>query len=126
MAIIRSRISNRLIILMKQRQLTYARYVRGGEAMSDYKALQALFFYIDARQDDSGLSFTFTASRERCFYRQSGSNPLLLETIHDASLRKTNFVVVHGGYPSPKRWVAHEQTQCAQISLRRRSHLPVN
>ena len=37
------------------------------------------------------------------FYRQSGSNPLLLETaFNDLSLRKTNFVVVHGGYPFTK------------------------
>src|SRR5260370_41172295 len=34
------------------------------------------------------------------FYRQSGSNPLLLETaFNDPTLRKTNFVVIHGGYP---------------------------
>ena len=37
------------------------------------------------------------------FYRQSGSNPLLLESVfNDPALRKTNFVVVHGGYPFTK------------------------
>ncbi len=37
------------------------------------------------------------------FYRQSGSNPLLLETaFNDPGLRNTNFVVVHGGYPFTK------------------------
>jgi len=34
------------------------------------------------------------------FYKQSGSNPLLLESaFNDPGLRKTNFVIVHGGYP---------------------------
>jgi predicted TIM-barrel fold metal-dependent hydrolase len=37
------------------------------------------------------------------FYRQSGANPLLLESaFNDPSLRKTNFVIVHGGYPFTK------------------------
>jgi uncharacterized protein len=34
------------------------------------------------------------------YYKQSGSNPLLLESVfNDPSLRKTNFVIIHGGYP---------------------------
>jgi predicted TIM-barrel fold metal-dependent hydrolase len=38
------------------------------------------------------------------FYKQSGSNPLLLESaFNDPSLRKTNFVIVHGGYPFTKQ-----------------------
>jgi predicted TIM-barrel fold metal-dependent hydrolase len=38
------------------------------------------------------------------FYRQSGSNPLLLESVfNDPALRKTNFVIVHGGYPFTKQ-----------------------
>jgi predicted TIM-barrel fold metal-dependent hydrolase len=38
------------------------------------------------------------------FYKQSGSNPLLLESaFNDNSLRKTNFVIVHGGYPFTKQ-----------------------
>jgi predicted TIM-barrel fold metal-dependent hydrolase len=37
------------------------------------------------------------------YYRQSGSNPLLLESVfNDQSLRKTNFVIIHGGYPFTK------------------------
>jgi len=37
------------------------------------------------------------------YYRQSGSNPLLLESVfNDPTLRKTNFVVIHGGYPFTK------------------------
>jgi predicted TIM-barrel fold metal-dependent hydrolase len=38
------------------------------------------------------------------YYRQSGSDPLLLESaFNDPTLRKTNFVVVHGGYPFTKQ-----------------------
>jgi predicted TIM-barrel fold metal-dependent hydrolase len=82
---------------------TYARYVRGGEpSVSDYKALQDFLFYYIAREAGRlGL-----AVHIHCFegfganYSQRGSNPLLLEAaFNDASLRKTNFVIVHGGYP---------------------------
>ena len=38
------------------------------------------------------------------YYRQTGSDPLLLESVfNDPTLRKTNFVVVHGGYPFTKQ-----------------------
>ena len=38
------------------------------------------------------------------YYRPSGSNPLLLESVfNDPSLRKTNFVFVHGGAPFTKQ-----------------------
>ena len=87
-------------------RLTYARYVRGGEpAANDYKALQDfLFFYIARECGRLGLAVHIHCiSGAGGFYRQSGSNPLLLETaFNDQSLRKTNFVVVHGGYPFTK------------------------
>lgn len=82
---------------------TYARYVRGGEPpANDYKSLQDfLFFFIAREAGRLGL-----AVHIHCFegagsnYSQQGSNPLLMETLfNDATLRKTNFVVVHGGYP---------------------------
>lgn len=86
--------------------LTYARYVRGGEAPAhDYKALQDfLFFYIARECGRLGLAVHIHCIEGAGgFYRQSGSNPLLLETaFNDSSLRKTNFVVVHGGYPFTK------------------------
>ena len=45
--------------------------------------------------------------RERAFYKQSGSNPLLLESVfNDQTLRKTNFVIIHGGYPFTKETAA--------------------
>ena len=87
-------------------RLTYARYLRGGEPpANDYKALQDfLFFYIARECGRLGLAVHIHCiSGAGGFYRQSGSNPLLLETaFNDLSLRKTNFVVVHGGYPFTK------------------------
>jgi predicted TIM-barrel fold metal-dependent hydrolase len=87
-------------------RLTYARYVRGGDApATGYKALQDFLFYYIAREAGRlGM-----AVHIHCiygaggFYRQSGSHPLLLEPVfNDPTLRKTNFVVVHGGYPFTK------------------------
>ena len=85
---------------------TYARFVKGGEPLAaDYKALQDFLFYYVAREAGRlGMAIhVHCISGAGGFYRQSGSNPLLLETaFNDPSLRKTNFVVVHGGYPFTK------------------------
>ena len=85
---------------------TYTRFVRGGEPPSaDYKALQDFLFYYIAREAGRlGMAIHIHCiSGAGGFYRQSGSDPLLLETaFNDPSLRKTNFVVVHGGYPFTK------------------------
>lgn len=87
-------------------RLTYARFVRSGEPpASDYKALQDfLFFYIARQAGRLGLAIHIHCIEGAGgFYRQTGSNPLLLETaFNDLSLRRTNFVVVHGGYPFTK------------------------
>ena len=91
-------------------RLTYARYLRGAEPpANDYKALQDfLFFYIARECGRLGLAVHIHCiSGAGGFYRQTGSNPLLLETaFNDQSLRKTNFVVVHGGYPYTKEMAA--------------------
>jgi uncharacterized protein len=85
---------------------TYSRFVTGGEPPSaDYKALQDFLFYYVAREAGRlGIAIHIHCiSGAGGFYRQSGSDPLLLETaFNDPSLRKTNFVVVHGGYPYTK------------------------
>lgn len=85
---------------------TYARFVRGGEPPArDYKALQDfLFFYIAREAGRLGLAVHIHCiGGAGGFYRQTGSNPLLLETVfNDPALRKTNFVVVHGAYPYTK------------------------
>jgi hypothetical protein len=86
--------------------LTYARYVRGGEPpTSSYKALQDFLFYYIAREAGRlGMAVHIHCIEGAGgFYRQTGSNPLLLEAVfNDPALRKTNFVVVHGGYPFTK------------------------
>jgi len=85
---------------------TYARYVRGGEpAARDYKSLQDfLFFYIAREAGRLGLAVHIHCFEGAGgFYSQTGSNPLLMETVfNDPGLRKTNFVVVHGAYPYTK------------------------
>jgi hypothetical protein len=85
---------------------TYARFIRGGEAQpNNYKALQDFLFYYIAREAGRlGMAVHIHCiSGAGGFYRQSGSNPLLLEAVfNDPALRKTNFVVVHGGYPFTK------------------------
>ena len=87
-------------------RLVYARFVRGGEPPADgYKALQDFLFYYIAREAGRlGMAVHIHCiSGAGGFYRQSGSNPLLLEAaFNDQALRKTNFVVVHGGYPFTK------------------------
>ncbi|MDX6384625.1 MAG: uncharacterized protein QOK48_2198 [Blastocatellia bacterium] len=87
-------------------RLTYARYVRGGEPTANgYKSLQDFLFYYIAREAGRlGMAVHIHCiSGAGGFYRQSGSNPLLLESVfNDQSLRKTNFVIVHGGYPFTK------------------------
>src|SRR6478672_11664933 len=81
----------------------YSRFVRGGEpSPSDYKALQDFLFHHIAKEAGRlGLAIhihmLFGAGG---YYRATGGNPLLLEpTFNDPELRKTTFVIVHGGYP---------------------------
>ena len=85
---------------------TYGHFVRGGEPPArDYKALQDfLFFYIAREAGRLGLAVHIHCiGGAGGFYRQTGSNPLLLETaFNDAALRKTTFVVIHGAYPYTK------------------------
>jgi uncharacterized protein len=87
-------------------RVAYARFVGGGEAPArEYKALQDfLFFYIAREAGRLGLAVHIHCiSGAGGFYRQTGSNPLLLETVfNDPALRQTNFVVVHGAYPFTK------------------------
>jgi predicted TIM-barrel fold metal-dependent hydrolase len=84
----------------------YARYIRSGEpSAADYKTLQDfLFRYIAHEAGRLGLAVHIHAiDGAGAYYRQSGSDPLLLESVfNDPSLRKTNFVIIHGGYPFTK------------------------
>jgi hypothetical protein len=79
----------------------YARYIKGGDpSRTDYKALQDYLFRFIAREAGRlGLAVhvhSFEGAGN--FYGIAGSDPLLLEPVFDdPSLRKTNFVIVHGG-----------------------------
>ena len=87
-------------------RVTYSRFIKGGEpGAHDYKALQDfLFYYIGREAGRLGLAVHIHCIEGAGgYYRQSGSNPLLLESaFNDPGLRKTNFVVIHGGYPFTK------------------------
>lgn len=84
----------------------YERWVKGGEPPPlDYKMLQDfLFRYVSREAGRLGLVVhihVFDAGGGS--YVQSGSHPVLLDSVfNDPSLRKTNFVLVHGGYPFTK------------------------
>jgi predicted TIM-barrel fold metal-dependent hydrolase len=81
----------------------YGRWVKGGEPpAADYKLLQDfLFRYVSREAGRLGLAVhihVFDAGGGS--YVQSGSQPVLLDSVfNDVTLRKTNFVIVHGGYP---------------------------
>ena len=81
----------------------YSKYVRGGEpGTAEYKTLQDYLFHYIAREAGrlSMAVHIHSVDGAGSFYRQSGSDPLLLESaFNDPALRKTNFVIVHGGYP---------------------------
>lgn len=84
----------------------YERWVKGGEPpAAEYKLLQDfLFRYISREAGRLGLAIhihVFDGGGGS--YVQSGSQPLLLDSVfNDPTLRKTNFVLVHGGYPFTK------------------------
>jgi predicted TIM-barrel fold metal-dependent hydrolase len=68
----------------------------------DYKALQDYIFrFIAAECGRLGLAVHLhAAAGGGGYFNVSGANPMLLEPLlNDPSLRKTNFVMVHGGWP---------------------------
>lgn len=84
----------------------YARYARGGEPPAElYKTLQDyLFRYVAREAGRLGLAVHIHACYGAGgYYQLRGTNPVLLESIlNDPQLRKTNFVLVHGGWPFTK------------------------
>src|SRR4051794_27776141 len=88
----------------------YERYVQGGEpSAADYKNLQDfLFRYLAREAGRVGLAVHIhTLDGAGAYYRPSGSDPLLMEpAFNDPSLRKTNFVIIHGGAPFTKQVVS--------------------
>jgi hypothetical protein len=84
----------------------YARYVRGGEPpAAEYTALQDfLFRYIAREAGRLGLAVHIhSTGGVGGYYSLRTANPLLLESVfNDPALRKTTFVVIHGGWPYVK------------------------
>ena len=69
---------------------------------ADYKILQDyLFAYLAREAGRLGMAIHIhVANGGGANYDQRGSNPLLLTwAFNEPSLRKTTFVVIHGGYP---------------------------
>ena len=79
----------------------YAHYVKGGVPTdAEYKLLQDyLFRYIAREAGRLGLAVHIhTGGGCGGYFRMEGSNPLLLDSVfNDPALRKTNFVMLHGG-----------------------------
>jgi len=81
-------------------------YATGG---GDYKALQDYIFrFIAVECGRLGMAVHFhAAAGGGGYFNVSGANPMLLETLlNDPSLRKTNFVLLHGGWPFGRQLTA--------------------
>jgi predicted TIM-barrel fold metal-dependent hydrolase len=89
----------------------YARYQKGGiPSIKEYKVLQDyLFRYIAREAGRLGMAVHIhVLDNFGSYYRASNSNVELLEPVfNDPSLRKTNFVILHGGYPLTKTTAAY-------------------
>ena len=81
----------------------YAHYVaKGAPAEAEYKPLQDfLFRYIAAECGRLGMAVHLhTDAGAGGYFHVGGGNPLLLESVlNDPDLRKTKFVMLHGGWP---------------------------
>jgi predicted TIM-barrel fold metal-dependent hydrolase len=81
----------------------YARYARAGvPTHEEYTTLENHLFRVIARDAGSlGLTIQIHVTEGfGSYYSERGSSPLLLESaFDDPSLRSTNFVITHGGWP---------------------------
>ena len=81
----------------------YARFAaRGAPDEAEYKPLQDfLFRYIAAECGRLGMAIHLhTNAGAGGYFHVAGANPLLLESVlNDPDLRKTKFVMLHGGWP---------------------------
>jgi hypothetical protein len=81
---------------------TYSTFLDRTPPDADYKILQDfLFRYIAAECGRLGMAVHLhTGAGAGGYFDVAGVNPLLLESVLDEpSLRKTNFVLLHGGWP---------------------------
>ena len=75
---------------------------KGAPSNADYKALQDyLFRYLAAECGRLGMAVHIhTMTGAGSYFDIAGANPLNLESVlEDPSLRKTKFVMIHGGWP---------------------------
>ena len=88
----------------------YSKWAKGGAPpAADYKKLQDYLFFQVAREAGRlGLAVHIHAcGGAGGYYKLSGTNPLLLdEAFNDPTLRKTNFVLIHAGWPGFERQIA--------------------
>jgi len=81
----------------------YARFAaKGAPAAAEYKPIEDfLFRYVAAECGRLGMAVHIhTMAGAGGYFHVAGSNPLLLESVlNDPGLRKTNFVMLHGGWP---------------------------
>ena len=89
----------------------YARFARGTGAptLAEYKPLQDyLFRYVAREAGRLGMAVhVHTGSGVGGYFGVVGSNPALMESaFNDPSLRKTNFVIIHGGWPFTEQTAA--------------------
>ena len=86
---------------MEDAAAIYARYARGGAPdTAQYRHLQDYVFrYVAAEAGRLGLPVHIhTGAGCGGYFYLAGANPLLLESVlNDAALRKTTFVLLHGG-----------------------------
>jgi hypothetical protein len=86
-------------------------YARGAgkPSITEYKPLQDFLFHYVAREAGRlGLAVHIhTGVGVGGYYGIAGGNPMLLEpTFNDPALRKTNFVLIHGGWPFDEQTAA--------------------
>jgi hypothetical protein len=88
----------------------YTRYVSGGDpSAAEYKLLQDYLFHeIAVQAGQLGLVIHIhTGSGCGEYFNDPGSDPMLLSSVlNDATLRKTNFVLLHGGSPFSRNNIA--------------------
>jgi hypothetical protein len=80
----------------------YTRFHETAPPAAEYKILQDfLFHYIAAQAGRLGLAVHLhVAAGAGGYFEVAGANPLLLEPVlNDPALRRTNFVLIHGGWP---------------------------
>lgn len=88
----------------------YAKYARGGApTAAEYKPLQDfLFRYVAREAGRLGMAVHIhTGNGVGGYFGVAGSNPALLEpALNDPVLHKTNFVLIHGGWPFTEQTAA--------------------